>query len=218
MPRFAIAGALLMTGIAISGCSHEIGFEPGLVPKDRPSYIADGALLFVLPDDEEQFVYDGPPDSEVGNFTTMTVPLGMILKEIATDVFGSCFARGVTFAPTRETGGDYVLALEADLGDFVYRYERVIDRGFSDVQDPDVWILPEVDISIDVKVYDSRGAEVLSKTYDSGVQAGERYMVNPHHEERINEVLHATLHQLLTEVAEDLYPLLIGECHVVDVD
>lgn len=210
-------GLLLLTLGDLCGCTHEIGFDAGYVPPERPSYVADGALLVVLPEEQEQFTYEGPPDSEVGNFTTMSIPLGSIVKEIARDVFGSCFARGVAFATSREAGGEFVLALEGNMDDFVYRYTRIIDRGFSE-DDPDVWIVPEVDISFSADVFDSRGTRVLSKVYDSGVRAGERYMVTSRPSEKINEVLHTTLHDLITEVAEDLYPLLIGECTVIDVN
>lgn len=200
-----------------AGCAHEIAFDPDYVPPERPAFVADGALLIVVREDQSEFTYEGPPDSEVGDFTTMTIPMADIVREIAVDVFGSCFGQGVIFAPSRDVDQDYVLALEANLDDFFYRYSREFDRGFSET-DPLVWIVPEVEISFDVDVFDSRGTRVLSKTYDSGIQAGDRYIVTSRHEERINRVLHATLHALMTQAANDLYPLLIGECTVLDLD
>lgn len=210
-------GITTLAALVCAGCAHEVGFDPDYVPPERPTYIADGALLVVVREDQAEFVYSAPPNSEIGDFTTMTIPLGSIVREIASDVFGACFARGVEFAPSRDVGGDYVLALEANLDDFYYRYTRVVDRGFSE-EDPDVWIIPEVDISFAVDVYDARDMQVLSKVYDSGVQAGERYMVTSQPAERINQVLHGTLHALITQVANDLYPLLVGECTVIDLD
>lgn len=210
-------GITCLVAFVCAGCVHEVGFQADYVPPERPTYIADGALLVVVREDQAEFVYSGPPESEIGDFTTMTIPLATIVQEIAADVFESCFARGVIFAPTRDVDADYVLALEANLDDFLYRYTRIVDRGFAE-DDPDVWIIPEVDISFAVDVYDSRGSQVLSKVYDSGVQAGERYRVTSRPSERINQVLHGTLHALITQVANDLYPLLVGECTVFDLD
>lgn len=215
--RYLTATTSVACLLLSSACTTEIAFDPSYVPPDRPTYVADGALLIVVREDQREFTYEGPPDSEVGDFTTMTIPMAEIVQEIAADVFGSCFARGVIFAPSRDVDQDYVLAMEANLDDFLYRYAREVDRGFSET-DPDVWIIPEVDISFDVDVYDRSGALVLRKTYDSGIQAGERYMVTSRPQERINQVLHGTLHTLMTQAANDLYPLLIGECTVLDLD
>jgi hypothetical protein len=166
---------------------------------------------------QPEFLYEGPPDSRVGDFTTMTIPLGAIIREIANDVFSSCFGRGVIFAASRDVDAEYVLALEGDLDNFLYRYTEIVDSGFSE-EDPDVWIVPEVEIAFGARIFDSRGNQVLDRTYSSGVVEGERYIVTARPAERINQILHDTLHSLIIQVANDIYPLLIGECTVLDLD
>lgn len=207
--------------VASAGCAYEIAYDAAYVPPERPQYVADGKILLVMPPEQEEFTYTSEPDSVTGDFTTLTVPMGAIVRDIAEDVFASCFGQGVEVAPERVPGGDYVIALEGDMQEFVYRYSRVIERGF-DEADPadgeaDAWITPEVDIAFDVRAFDRSGAKVLEKTYASGVTAGERYRVTSRPAERINETLHATLHALLLQVAADLKPLLVGECTVLDV-
>ena len=199
----------------LAGCAYEVGFQPDYLPNDRPPYVAKGRLLIVMPEDQRQFVYEGAPSSTTGDFTTLTVPIGQIVQDIAQDVFGGCFAYGVDFVNSREGQDDYVLALEGDMQQFIYSYTKVIDQGF-DGQQPDAWITPEVSISFAVRAYDRAGAVVLDKVYDSGVKAGESYLVSGRPAERINRTLHETLHALMLQVVADIRPLLVDECEIVD--
>jgi hypothetical protein len=208
--------ALAVASAAFAACAYQVGYQPDYVPPERPPYVADGKLLIVMPEAQRQLVYEGAPATEVGSFTKITIPFGTIMQDIAAQVFNSCFARGVEFAENREAASDYVLALEADLGKFFYSYTRVIDEGFS-VEEPTTWLVPQVRISLDVRAYDPRGIKVLEKTYDSGVAAGEQYTVDSKPAERINETLHETLTRLMLQVANDIRPLLVGECDIRDL-
>jgi hypothetical protein len=209
VPRLAVAAAV----VTLSSCAYEVGYRPEYVPAETPSYIAQGRLLIVLPQEQREFVYEGRPSSTTGDFTTLTVPVGAIVEDIARQVFGACFAYGVDFVDTLEGQSDYVLALEGNMQELVYSYTQVIDRGFDD-QPVDVWIVPEVDISFAVKARNRAGEVVLDRVYDSGVTAGEGYRVTGRPAERINRTLHATLHALMLDVASDVRPLLVGECRI----
>jgi hypothetical protein len=187
------------------------------VPQQTPPFIAQGTLLVVMPQEQREFVYQGSPASSTGDFTTLTVPLGAIVEDIARQVFGACFAHGVEFVEALPPGGDYVVALLGDMRKFTYSYTKVIEQGFSDDADVLRWITPELEIAFDVVIFDRGGSVVLEKTYDSGLTAGESYLVTNRPAERINRTLHATLHALMLQVASDLRPLLVGECEVADV-
>ncbi|HEX9875218.1 MAG TPA: hypothetical protein VGC50_01035 [Gammaproteobacteria bacterium] len=215
MHRFA--GLLALATWLISGCTYQIASNPEYVPEERPPFIAQGRILIVLPQTQQAFTYQGSPTSTVGDYTTMIVPMGDIVRGIAEQVFGSCFAHGIVFAENRFVEEEHVIALEGDMQEFVYSYTRIIDSGFSE-EDPDVWIVPEVDIAFHVRAYDSRGQLILDDTYDSGVTAGERYRTTSRPAERINQALHATLHELMLQVANDIRPLLIGECTIEDLE
>jgi hypothetical protein len=214
--RVGTLGVLTGAALLLGACAYEIGYRPEYVPSATPSYIAQGKLLVVMPREQREFVYQGKPSSTTGDFTTLTVPIGVIVQDIATQVFGQCFAYGVEFTDSTAGRDDYVLALEGDMQEFVYSYTKVIDQGFTG-QPADVWIIPEVDIAFAVKARNRVGNVVLDKTYDSGVQAGESYMVTSKPAERINRTLHATLHALMLQVAADVRPLLLDECTITDV-
>ncbi len=170
---FGLAARLAAVGVtlALAACAYEVAYRPEYVPPETPPFVAQGKLLILLPQEQREFVYSGPPASVTGDFTTMTVPIGSIVQDIAKQVFGGCFAYGVDFVESLEGQSDYVFALQGNMQDFVYSYSKVIDAGFGEL-DPEVWITPEVDISFAVKGYDRAGALVLDKTYDSGVRAG----------------------------------------------
>jgi hypothetical protein len=202
--------------LALDGCAHEIGFHGEYLPQEPPAYLAQGKLLIVMPEEQRTFVYEGPPSSRTGDYTTLIVPVGSIVQEIASHVFGECFAYGVEVADSREGRDDFVLALEGDMQEFIYSYSKVIDAGFNGER-ADTWIVPEVEMAFAVKGYNRAGETVLDKVYDSGVKAGEEYMVTSKPVERINRVLHTTLHDLMLEVVADVRPLLMEECEVTEL-
>jgi hypothetical protein len=207
----AVAAAL-----GLGGCAHEIGFHDAYLPQEPPAYLAQGKLLLVMPEEQREFVYEGPPSSRTGDFTTLIVPVGNIVQEIASHVFGECFAYGVEVADSREGRDDFVLAIEGNMQELIYSYTKVIDAGFNG-QLADVWIVPEVEVAFAVKGYNRGGEMVLDRVYDSGVTAGEEYLVTSKPAERINRVLHTTVHDLMVELVADVRPLLMGECEITEV-
>ena len=206
---------LIAAAVWLAGCAYEVGYRPDYLPNDKPPYVAQGRLLIVMPEDQRQFVYEGHPDSRTGDFTTLTVPIGQIVQDIAKDVFGGCFAYGVDFVDSREGQDNYALAIEGDMQQFIYSYTKVIDQGF-DGQDGDTWITPQVSISFAVRAYNPAGTLVLDKVYDSGVTSGESYIVTGRPAERINRTLHETLHALMLQMVADIRPLLMEECEITD--
>lgn len=206
---FAAVAAVLTLG----GCAHEIGFHAEYLPQEPPQYVARGKLLILMPEEQRTFVYEGPPSSRTGDYTTLVVPVGNIVQEIARHVFGECFAYGVEVTDSTAGRDDFVLAIEGDMQQFIYSYTKVIDAGFN-AQPADVWIVPEIELAFAVKGYNRAGETVLDKVYDSGVKAGEGYLVTSKPAERINRVLHTTLHDLMLALVADVRPLLMGECEI----
>jgi len=212
----ARACALAGVSLALAACAYEVGYRPDYVGAERPPFVAQGRLLIVMPEEQREFVYEGSPRSTTGDFTTLTVPIGTIVEDIAKQVFSGCFAYGVDFVESLEGQDNYVLALQGDMEDFAYSYTKVIDQGFA-AADAQTWIVPEVNIAFHVKAYNRAGATVLDEVYDSGVVSGESYAVTRRPAERINRALHETLQGLMLRLANDIRPLLIGECQLSDV-
>jgi hypothetical protein len=215
--RPAVRGtAAVIAALMVGGCAHELEFNSAYLPEEPPQYVAKGKLLMVMPDEQRAFVYEGPPSSRTGDFTTLIVPIGSIVQQIASHVFGDCFAYGVEVADTRAGRDDFVLAIEGNMQEFIYSYTKVIDAGFN-AERSDTWIVPEVEVAFAVKGYNRAGELLLDKVYDSGITAGEEYMVTSKPEERINRVLHSTVHDLMLALVADVRPLLMEECEITEV-
>jgi hypothetical protein len=214
---YALARMVVATGAFIlGGCAHEIGFNSAYLPQEPPAYLAQGKLLLIMPEEQRTFVYEGPPNSRTGDYTTLIVPVGTIVQEIASHVFGECFAYGVEVTDSRAGRDDFVLAIEGDMQEFIYSYTKVIDAGFNGER-ADTWIVPEVEVAFAVKAYNRAGETVLDKVYDSGVASGEEYMITSKPTERINRVLHTTVHDLMLELVADVRPFLMEECEVTEL-
>ena len=56
------AAVYVLTLASLCGCAHEVGFDPAYVPDDTPRYIADGKILIVMPDEQQEFIYEGSPN------------------------------------------------------------------------------------------------------------------------------------------------------------
>jgi len=97
MPMKRCCATLLLTMLLGAGCAYEVGFNPDYVPPERPTFVADGALLVVIREDQAEFLYAGPPDSRIGDFTTMTIPLGAIVSAMALTIVAT---RSWTIAPS----------------------------------------------------------------------------------------------------------------------
>ncbi|MEQ1580448.1 MAG: hypothetical protein ABL964_07650, partial [Steroidobacteraceae bacterium] len=165
-----------------------------------------------IPDKQRDFRWAGKASSWIGSDSVLELPLGTIVEQIATDVFGTHFA-GVKFVDTKPalTGCD--IAVEGDMDQFIYSYTRVIESGFSD-ETQESWIVPEVEVALTARAYDASGAQIVNKTYASGPVAGRRYMVSSKPGERINEALHGTLHDLLDKLAADVNAKQPAACRV----
>jgi hypothetical protein len=74
-----------------------------------------------------------------------------------------------------------------------------------------------VEVAFAIKGYNPAGDLVLDKVYDSGVTAGEEYLVTSKPAERINRVLHTTVHNLMVELVADVRPLLMEECEITEL-
>jgi hypothetical protein len=204
----------------LGGCAHEVGFETTYVSHQDPSSTAAGKLLLVMAPSERDFVYAGTADSPRGGDHTLTVPIGAMIAEIATAVLGRCFAEGVVLAEALAGVGGYALAVHPDLAGFVYRYTDSSEPAFSERDDAvatPVLITPEIEVGLTITAYDSARRPVLEKSYESGTVAGESYYTSNAPYDEVNKALHAALHTLMMQAANDINNLVGGACDLHEV-
>jgi len=206
---------------AMSGCAREVAFNPELVAEESPVYIAEAQIVVIIPAEEREMVFEGGPTTEVGNFTTLTVPLGQIMQEITTHVFESCFMYGVAFTERLVPEIPFVIAVEPQLRNFSYGYQREPDPRYGvgiDGEDTLSIVTPQVEFDLALNVYNSAGEPVLSESYESGVVSGESYYTTNRPQQRINAAFHSALQEIMQTVAEDIRPHLVGQCEITEFD
>ena len=97
-----------------------------------------------MEDEEESFVYSGSPSSFTGSGTTLTIPLGFVLREVAEEILEDRFSGGTDFANEFKSNEGYKIALHPCIKHFDYRFNQLKNIGFA--------ITPEVEVDIQVKI------------------------------------------------------------------
>jgi len=214
MKVFGITPLLFV--VALAGCAYQVGYEPAYVSEEAPSYLAQAEIVILMHPHDTEAVFQGSPTTSVGGFTTLTIPIGNIMQEITAEVFHSCFAFGVVFTQELNPDMAYLVAIEPEIQNFSYAYDRVPIEAAPD-EPPRSVTTPAVEFDLAVNAYDSGGRTVLERTYSSGRVAGEPYEVTNRPYERINATFHTALQQVMLRVAADIRPLLVGQCEITDL-
>jgi hypothetical protein len=135
-----------------SACAFEGRYDKryfratGIAEEER----LDGRALVLTSSDDDEYVYSARPTGFAGSGTTLTLPLGVVVREAALKVFGDLF-RGGADALTDRTG------LEG--------YRAVVSprlAGFSHVYG---WTTASVVVSVRVSLLDAKGNVLREKTY-----------------------------------------------------
>ena len=210
----------LIASLLLSSCVAETHFEPQYLSEVSPVYLAETKIVVLMHDHDQQYVFEGKPESEIGDTITLTMPIGAILREVTAEVFRSYFMYGVVFTEELVPDLHYVIAIEPEIKNFSYRYDRQVEGETFDVRrsdggeleaQPVSIITPSIQFDLALKVYDSSNKVLLEKTYPSGVVEGDSYIVTSRPHERINATFHKALESILLDVAEDIRPFLAEE-------
>ena len=211
---------ILIGSLLLSSCVSETHFESQYLSEVSPAYLADTKIVVLMHDHDQQYVFEGKPESRIGETITLTMPIGAILREVTAEVFRSYFMYGVVFTEELVPDLHYVIAIEPEIKNFSYRYDRQVEGETFDVRrsnggeleaQPVSIITPSIQFDLALKVYDSSNKVLLEKTYPSGVVEGDSYIVTSRPHERINATFHKALENLLLQVAEDVRPFLAEE-------
>jgi hypothetical protein len=206
--------SLLLTFTFLAGCAGTHEFHEEYLANVSPDFLVEDKIVVLMHDHDQQFVFTGKPTSQIGETITLTMPIGAILREVAADVLRSYFMYGVVFTDRLDPALRYTVAIEPEVRDFSYRYDRTVEGNVFDTDEqggglePVSVITPSIEFRLDVAVHDSTGNVIMRKSYPSGVVQGESYIVTSRPHERVNALFHRTLQELMVKVADDVRPLL----------
>lgn len=191
-----LAGAL--AAFVLAGCASTGTYNPAyLAAARRPAATqVDGRVLVVTSPQDDAFVYTGNPTSFTGSATTLTLPLGSIVRETAVAAFADTFKSGAEAAPAVKDVARYVVIVSPKLSSFSYEYNQLKNAGFA--------ITPTAVVNVEVRVLDASGATRWQRTYASGPVEGPSYMLNTSPGEEINKVTHKALYDMFAKAAADV--------------
>lgn len=200
----------------IAGCTAQGRFEAEYLEPVEAPYLAEAKIVVLMHDHDQQYTFSGKPTSQIGANITLTMPIGSILREVSAGVFRSYFMYGTVFTEELSPNLLYTVAIEPEIRNFSYRYDRSLEGDVFDLRrtedgvaaQPLSVITPSIQFELAVRAYDAAGKVLVEKMYPSGVVRGESYMVTSRPHERINATFHKALEQLMLKVADDIRPFL----------
>lgn len=191
-----LVGAIVAS--ALAGCAMTGTYNAGYLSAARRPAAAqvDGKVLVVTTPQDDAYSYTGNPTSFTGGATTLTMPLGSIVKEAAVAAFADKFKGGADAAAQVKDSERYVAIVAPRLVAYSYEYNQAKNIGFA--------ITPTAVVNVDVRVIDEKGDTRWQRNYASGPVEGPAYMLNTSPHEEISKVTHKALYDVFARAAADI--------------
>jgi hypothetical protein len=184
--------------LALGACAMTSSYNQSYLAAARRSAAlqADGRALIVTTAEDDAYVYSGHPTSFTGAATTLTMPLGSIIKESATAAFADTFKGGAEAGHVIKDADRYVVIVAPKLKSFSYEYNAAKNVGFA--------ITPTASVVVDLRVLDAKGEARWQRSYQSGPVEGPAYVLNTSPQEEVSKVTHKALYDLFSAAAADI--------------
>lgn len=199
-PNRARLGTLAALALAalLTGCAQTATYNAAYV--NKPSFqeterLAGRVLVYTAKADDDT-PYVGKPTSLTGGATTLSIPLGLIAREIAATVFGELFRDGAVKSASLDGAAQYRVVVQPKVRQFSYEYNQAKNLGFA--------ITPTVILTLDVSVLDGAGKQLRQRSYESGTVEMPAYMLSGSPGEEIGKATHKALTDLMVRAAQDL--------------
>ena len=189
---------LLALALLLGGCAQTATYNAAyLVPPATPpaDKLAGKALIYTVKSDDDN-AWSGKPTSFTGGGTTLSIPLGLIAREVAALVFGDLFRDGASKANSLADARAYRAVVQPRVASFSYEYNQLKNAGFA--------ITPTAVLSLDITLLAPDGKTISQKRYDSGAVEMSAYIVSGSPGEEIGKATHKAMLDLMTRAAADL--------------
>jgi hypothetical protein len=200
--RRSLSLAAIVLGALLSGCAQMATYNPAYITRPASAEadkLAGKVLVYTVKADDDN-AWLGKPTSFTGGGTTLSIPLGVIARELAAVVFGDAFRDGAVKANSLAGATDYRVIVQPKVSAFSYEYNGLKNAGFA--------ITPTVILTLEVSLLDAGGKTVSQRRYDSGTVEMPAYFVSGAPGEEIGKAAHKALFDLMTQAAKDLREVL----------
>lgn len=191
--RAASTAAIACACLLITACASTLQYKPEYVSAGLAAPKVQGHAVVVMDGAQQAQTITAHPTSYTGSATTITEPVGQILREAALKVFGVAFSEGAEVAEVSKPGG-YNVALK--LNNFSYKYDQLSSLGFE--------IKPKVTVAIDVDAIAPDGHKLFSKTYQRTDYLVSAYVISGNPPEKINQALHMAVTEIFRDIVDDV--------------
>jgi hypothetical protein len=181
----------IAAALGLAACQATTTYKPEYVqPTAVPATEQiDGKGLLYFEESYANYVYNEGATTFTGSGAKLSVPLGLMTREIGKTVYGAAFSEGVDVTTVPSSGGAYRVTIQPKVSDFKYYFHQMENLGFA--------ITPGAEMSLTVKLLDPAGTEIATRTYASGEKKGGSYMISGSPEEKISKLAHAIMAELM---------------------
>lgn len=203
--RIPTALITIVAAIGLTACQTTATYTPEYVKPDAvpAGEQIDGKALLYFDEAYAGYIYNEGASTFTGSGAKLSVPLGLMTREIGRTVYGAAFRDGVDVSTVPSSGGAYRVTLEPRVSDFKYYYHQAENLGFA--------ITPGAEMSLTLKIRDPAGTAVAERTYASGERKGGSYMMSASPEEKISRLAHEILVDLMRLSLQDVRAWLAAQ-------
>ena len=209
--RIAIVRKIFLTPLVVaillllSACTTPLSYNPQYQGRLRPipGAQAEGRIVILTSPADDSYVFTGNPTSFTGGATKISIPLGLITKEISHNAFVRILKDGSLQLNAIPTDLPYRVIVKPRISSFSYAYNQLQNAG--------LLVTPQVNISLSIEVLDASQKVILTNRYQSGTKDGDSYFMSGSPGERINKLAHEVITELVNQAAEEVYYLISNQ-------
>jgi hypothetical protein len=196
--RVRAAAAALVAISGLAACAATTTYRPDYVNAalaPQGEQIA-GKVLIYMPASDEQYILTSSASTFTGSGAKLSVPVGLMTREIARTVYGGAFTEGAEFRNEIGDCSGFRAVIQPRVADFKYFYHQLENAGFA--------VTPGVQLTFDLNLLDAQGTMSAHKTYARPEQKAGSYFADLDPEERISRLAHEELARAMTGSLDDL--------------
>jgi hypothetical protein len=196
--RLSITVVTIAAALGLAGCQMTTAYKPEYVqatPVPAGEQVEGKGLLY-FDETYASYVYNEGASTFTGSGAKLSVPIGLMTREIGRSVYGSAFREGVDITTVPSSGGAYRVTIEPKVSDFKYYFHQAENLGFA--------ITPGAEMSLTVRLLDPAGTAVATRTYASGEHKGGSYVMSGSPEDKISRLAHEIMAELMKQSLVDI--------------
>lgn len=193
------AAIVSSAALFLSACSHTATYNVSHFEYTPQAFAQkiDGMAAIQMSQKEQAATYTGNPTSFTGSATTLTLPIGHILRGGAVLAFRDMFSGGAKVIAAPPQDQVYSVIIKPSVRSFSYEYNQLKNAGFA--------VTPTATVVLDIRVTHEEGEVIWERTVDSGPVEGPAYMITGAPGEEISKVAHKAVLRTMQQAAVQAY-------------